>query len=105
MNNRPEIVLSHGSAAGNIISWLFGIAVLAIGLVNTFWGNDTGFGIFLILLSFVYYPPVQSLVKRTFGFSIPLIAKILLGVFIIWAAMGVGELWDKIDIMVRDLNL
>ena len=45
--------------AGKIVSWLFGIAVLAAGLVNTFWGNDTGFGIFLVLLSLTYFLPVQ----------------------------------------------
>ena len=30
--------------------------------------------------------------------------KILVGVFIIWAAMGVGELFDKIEMMVNDLS-
>jgi hypothetical protein len=38
-------------------------------------------------------------------FSIPRITlvKILLGIFIIWAAMGVGELFDKIELMMSDL--
>lgn len=39
------------------------------------------------------------------GFSIPRIGlvKILLGIFIIWAALGVGELFDKIELMMNDL--
>lgn len=95
MNNKSNVL--------NMISWLFGAAVFAIGLVNTFWGNDPGFGVFLILLSFVYFPPVHILVKEKAGFSIPKVVKIGLAVFIIWASLGVGELFDKIDLMMTDL--
>lgn len=89
----------------NLISWLFGLAVFAIGVVNTFWGNDPGFGVFILLLSFVYFLPVADIIKKLTGFSIPRmgIAKILLGVFILWAALGVGELFDKIDLMTMDM--
>lgn len=88
---------------GNIISWLFGIVVLAIGVINTFWGNDPFFGIFILLLSFVYFPPVNDLFKNWTGFSIHRIVKILLGLFILWAAIGVGELFHKIDLMMKSL--
>ena len=97
MNNKLNVL--------NIISWLFGAVVFAIGLVNTFWGNDPGFGIFLLLLSFVYFPPLNTLIKERTGFSIPRIVKIGLGLFIIWASLGVGELFDKIDLMMMDLKL
>ena len=91
--------------AGKIVSWLFGFAVLAAGLVNTFWGNDTGFGIFLVLLSLTYFLPVHGIFKRLTGYNIPGIRglKIILAVFIIWAALGVGELFDKIELMKADL--
>lgn len=95
MNNKSTVL--------DLISWLFGIIVFAIGVVNTFWGNDPGFGIFLVLLSFVYFPPANALLRKWTGFSIPLWVKILLGLFIIWAALGVGELFDKIDLMLQDL--
>ncbi|QJW89956.1 hypothetical protein HNV11_11490 [Spirosoma taeanense] len=84
---------------GNIASSLFGIVFLAIGVVNTFWGNDPGFGIFIVLLSFVYFPPANAILKRVTGFSIPLTVKVILGLFILWAALGVGELFDKIELM------
>lgn len=92
--------------AGTIISLLFGILFLAIGIVNTFWGNDMGYGIFIILLSFAFFPPVATLGRRWFGFSNTLIAigKVLLAMFILWTALGVGELFDKIDLMMTDLN-
>ncbi len=105
MNSKSEITMNNTLIFGNIISWLFGIAVLAIGLINTFWGNDPGFGVFILLLSFVYFLPVNTILKKMAGFSISGmgIVKIVLGIFIVWAALGVGELYDKIELMKRDL--
>lgn len=88
----------------NAVNWLFGTAVLATGLINAFWGNDAGFGIFLILLSLAFFPPANALLKYVTGFSIPSVVKILLGIFIIWAALGVGELPDKISLMLEDIQ-
>ena len=104
MNNKSEVITNSKPVWGDITGWLFGMAVLAIGILNSFWGNDPGFGVFLVLLSFVYFPPVNTLTRKMFGFSIPLVAKIILGVFILWAAVGVGELFDKIDIMMKALS-
>jgi hypothetical protein len=104
MNNKPGISLNTSSFAGNMISWLFGTVVFAIGFINTFWGNDPGFGVFIIVLSFIYFPPASALFKKITGFSIPLIVKIILGVFILWAALGVGELFDKIELMSGSLT-
>ncbi len=94
------------TTAADIMSWLFGIVVVAIGTVNVFWGNDVGFGIFLLLLSLVYFLPVNSILNRLTGFSVPKmgIVKIVLGIFIIWASVGVGELFDKVDLMIHDLR-
>ena len=90
----------------NIIGWIFGIAVFAAGVVNTFWGNDPGFGVFILLLSFVYFPPTSAILndiaEKLAGFSIPKIGKIVLGIFIVWATLGVGELFDKIKLMMTD---
>jgi hypothetical protein len=91
--------MSNKSLVHDIIGWLFGTLVFAIGIVNVFWGNDAVFGVFVVLVSFVFFPSVTTLVKQKTGISIPRIAKIGLGVLIIWAAVGVGELFDKIDMM------
>ena len=88
----------------NVISWIFGLLFLAIGLVNTLWGNDMGFGIFIIVLSLIFFPPVESLIKKMFGFSIHYVIKILIGLFILWTALGVGELFDKISLMLKDFS-
>lgn len=98
--------MNNKSTIWNIISWIFGIVVFAIGVVNTFWGNDPAFGVFLLLLSFVYFLPVNAILKKISGFTIPRmgIVKIILGLLILWASLGVGELFDKIDLMRMDLN-
>jgi hypothetical protein len=104
MDNKLEVKVSS-PLLGNIIGWLFGLVVLVIGLINSFWGNDPEFGVFLVLLSFVYFLPVNFILRKMTGFSIPRmeIVKILLGIFILWAAFGVGELFDKIELMMMDL--
>lgn len=103
MKSKSELTMNNGSVFGNPISWLFGIVVMAIGIINIFWGNDPGYGIFIFLLSFVYFPPATAFIKKISGISIPLIVKIILGIFILWSALGVAELFDKIDLMMKDL--
>ena len=101
MNNKLEVKLNNTSGIENILSCIFGTAVLGIGIINMFWGNDSLFGVFLALLSFVYFLPVNTILKKITGFTIPKmgIVKIVLGLLIIWAALGVGELFNKIELM------
>jgi hypothetical protein len=100
---QEETAVNDGSTALTIISWLFGLLFFAIGIVNTFWGGDTGFGIFIVLLSLIYFLPVNDILHKMLGFTIPKmwLVKILVSMFIIWAAMGVGELFDKIEMMTN----
>ncbi|MCC2546513.1 hypothetical protein LJY25_08665 [Hymenobacter sp. BT175] len=88
------------STLADLAGWLFGLIGLAIGVVNTFWGNDPGFGIFIALLALLYVPPVNGWIRQKTGFAVPLLARIVLGFLIIWAALGVGELFHKIDLML-----
>lgn len=98
--------MKSSSIVLNIISWIFGAVFFAIGVINTFWGNDLGFGVFIILLSLVYFLPVNDILKKMTGFKIPGIGivKILLGIFIFWASLGVGELFGKIELMMTDFR-
>jgi hypothetical protein len=81
------------------INWVFGLLFSAIGLVNLFWGNDPEFGVFIILISLIYYPPLQQLIQKGTPFSIPKWILIVLGLFVLWASLGVGELLNKIQMM------
>ena len=105
MNNKLEVKMNNTLSVENIISWLFGVAVLGAGIINMFWGNDSLFGVFLVLLSLVYFLPVNAILKKIVGFTIPKmgIVKIVLGLLIIWAALGVGELFNKIELMKAGL--
>jgi len=90
------------SVLGKIIGWLFGILIFAIGFVNTFWGNDPGLGVGMLILSFVYYPPANAFLKKLTGLSIPWYAKVILGLLLLWISLGVGELFGKIELMLMD---
>ncbi len=88
--------MNNKSAVLNIISWISGFLFSFIGVVNMFWGNDPGFGIFIFLLSVVCYPPINVLFNKLTGRTIPTTVKIVSAAFILWASTGVGELFDKI---------
>jgi hypothetical protein len=81
------------------IGWLFGILFSMIGLINSFWGNDPFFGVFILVVSLVFYPAFNTMAKKLTGYAVPMLVKILLGLFILWASLGVGELFAKIDLM------
>lgn len=88
----------------NVAGWVFGLIVFAISIINTFWGNDPGFGIFLLVLSFVFFPPVNEKFQKFTGFSVRWWMKVLLGLFILWSSLGVGELFDKTGMMLEDVQ-
>ncbi|MGB5243210.1 MAG: hypothetical protein WBN28_08035 [Lutimonas sp.] len=85
------------------LSWLFGLLVFTIGLINTFWGNDPILGFTITILSFLYFPPISSWLENLTGVHIPRWVKIILGIIILWIALGVGELSKKIDMMMIDM--
>jgi hypothetical protein len=87
-------------AVTTFLNWFFAVLFSAIGLINCFVGNDPGFGIFILFLSVLFYPPFQQLFQKKTRWTIPSFALILLGVFIVWASLGVGELIDKINMIL-----
>jgi hypothetical protein len=84
-------------AVTTFLSWLFATVFSTIGLINSFVGNDPEFGVFIVLISLMYYPPIQQLFQKQIGFSIPKWTLIGVGLFVLWASLGVGELTDKIQ--------
>jgi len=88
----------------NILGWCCGIMFSLIALINIFWGNDTVFGIFLLLLSLSYIPTIDELIAIKTGIRLPLWSKIAIAFFIIWSSVGVGELFDKIDLMLQSFQ-
>lgn len=82
------------------LNWLFAVLFSAIGLVNCFVGNDPEFGVFILLSSLFFYPPFQQLLQKKTTWTIPSLVLLVLGVFIFWSSLGVGELLDKIKMIL-----
>jgi len=74
-----------------ILSWLFGIVFFVIGVLNVFLVHPVP-GVFYLLLSLVYFPPVNTILKKRVGFSIPPVVNIILGLVILWGTLAVGDL-------------
>jgi len=55
-------------------------------------------GIFYLLLSLVYFPPINTLLKKRFGFAIPTVVKIIFGLVILWATLAVGDLAEVLGL-------
>ena len=81
----------------NIISWIFGVVFFVIGVLNVFLVHPVP-GVFYLLLSFVYFPPANTILKKMFGFSIPLVVKIILGLVILWVTLAVGDLAEMLGL-------
>lgn len=79
-----------------LLNWLFAVLFSAIGLVNCFVGNDPEFGIFILLLSLLFYPPFRLVFQQKIGWTISSFVLIVLGLFVLWSSLGVGELLYKI---------
>lgn len=78
------------------VSWVFGLVILAIAIANLVWVHPVP-GFVFLLLSLLYFPPADIFLMKKFGFRIPLAAKIILGLVIIWFTLSVSDLGDMID--------
>ena len=83
-----------------VIRYLFAILFSIIGLINSFWGNDPYYGVFVILLSLPFYPVFSERFIR----QIRTWHLIILGGFILWTALGVAELFNKIALMIQSFS-
>ena len=83
-----------------LLNWFVAVLFSTIGIVNCVVGNDPEFGVFILLLSLLFYPPLRLVFQQKTGWSIPSYVLILLGLFVFWSSLGVGELLEKIKIIV-----
>lgn len=75
----------------NIISWVFTVVFIATGMLNIVLVHPVP-GIFYFLLSLVYLPWTNEVLKERFGFVIPLAVKVVLGLVVLWGTLAVGDL-------------
>lgn len=80
----------------SITNWVLGIVVLLIGLLNLFLVHPVP-GVIFLLLSCLYLPQTNALLRQKFNFAIPVAVKIILGLIIIQFTLGVSDLGDMLD--------
>ena len=88
--------MNNNVSTSLISSWVFATIVFAIGILNVLLVHPVP-GVVFLLLSLVYLPPANALLKERFAISIPLVVKIVLGILSIWFTLGVSDLGDMID--------
>lgn len=80
----------------NLAGWVFGLMVLGIGVANLLWVHPVPAAAYT-LVSLVYLPPASAALKDKFGFSIPAVVKVILGVVVVMFTLGVSDLGDMLD--------
>jgi len=85
-----------------MVVFVFGVLFSAIGFVNTFWGNDPYYGLAVLTASFLFYLPLIDVLRTRASAQQGTALLVLLGAFILWSSIGVGELWDKTAMMVEE---
>jgi len=80
----------------------FGVLFSFIGFANTFWGNDPYFGLAILALSFFYYIPLIDFIRAKLNKKTTSIILFVIGFFILWSSSGVGELSDKLEMMIKN---
>lgn len=96
--------MKNGFSFSFLVETLLGVLFIGIGFINLFWGNDPFFGVFLILLAQVFFTPFRDRFLMITGFAIAVWIRVLVALFIIWSSIGVGELGDKVSMMVDSLK-
>ena len=76
---------------GLIAGWLFGLLLVIISVMNIFLVHQVP-GIAYMLLSMIYFPPVTGWLKDKYRIRIPVVIKIIQGVFIMMFTLGVSDL-------------
>ncbi|WP_225986388.1 hypothetical protein [Rufibacter sp. LB8] len=88
--------MSSSLTIWNSISWVFGLLLLTVGVLNVMWVHPVP-GIMYFLLALLYFPPLTDLLKDKTGISVPGILKVLLGIVLVFFSLGVSDLGDMID--------
>jgi hypothetical protein len=75
----------------NVIGWVFCVVFGIIGILNLILVHPVP-GIFYLMISCVYIPATNIILKKRFGFSISLSVKIIVALIILWGTLAVGDL-------------
>ena len=89
-------VVRRGTRTSNIVEWIFATLVIAVGIANLILVDPVP-ALGYAIVSLVYLPPANALLKQSFGVSIHPVAKVALGVATVMFTLGVSDFGDMID--------
>ena len=81
------------------LSLAVGVGLSALGFINLFWGNDPFFGMAIFAASGLYYFPIANEIRAHIARKWWCSLLVILAVLIVWAALGVGDLEGKLELM------
>ncbi|MBT8188874.1 MAG: hypothetical protein KJO29_00480 [Bacteroidia bacterium] len=84
------------SGTSHTINWIIAMLFITIGILNIFLVHPLK-GIFYILLSIIYLPPIHESLQSKFGFSINNVLKYALAILILWGTLAVGDLMELFE--------
>lgn len=77
----------------NVVGWAFTFLFAIIGILNLILVHPVP-GLFYLVLATVYPPLTDQLIRSKFGFAIPLVVKIVIGLVVLWGTLAVTDLAD-----------
>ena len=75
----------------NVVGWVFFGIFLITGILNTVLVHLVP-GAFYLVLSLLYLPATDRMMKSKLGFRVPFAVKIIVGLVVLWGTLAVGEL-------------
>lgn len=85
-----------GTAPWRMVGWIAAALVLAVAVANLLFVHPVPAAAYA-LVSLVYLPPANALLKEKLGIAIHPVAKIALGIALVMFTLGVSDLGDMID--------
>ena len=87
--------MKNKSKVRNVVSWIFGLILFIVGILNLILVHPVP-GLIYLLLSFIYIPSTNEFLKSKFSFTIPFAVKIILFLLVMWYSLAVGEVWGNL---------
>ncbi len=89
---------SHSKASNPTpVDWFFGGTFTIVGILNIVLVHPTP-GILYLILSFLYFPPAYTALRKKFDLSIPLMIKVIIGFLVLWGTLAVGDLAEMFSL-------
>jgi hypothetical protein len=92
--------MKNDSRSWTLMNWIFFIVFISLALLNMIFVHIVP-GLIYLLISFVYLPPSNNLIKKKFGIIMPKLIKIILAVLVLWFTLGVSDLLEIVESWVN----